>query len=266
MVELAAGGLTERSARPKPALVLLHGMTSSGRAWDELIPTLSREFEVHTPTALGHRGGAPVLSATTLIDVVDAAERHLDEAGLDRPHLAGHSLGGYVAIELARRGRAASVLALSPAGFWSPGDGTASLVMRGLRRSTRIARHASPLIKAVVSTSRGRRAWMGGALHRPESMTPAQARSVIDDQVRCTLAEWLFIADDHHLEPLDPLPCPITVAWAEYDEVLPLESYADAIRARLPGSTFMVLRGVGHAAMVDDRTLVEETILETSRA
>ena len=41
-------------------------------------------------------------------------------------------------------------------------------------------------------------------------MTPAQARNVIDDQVRCTLAEWLFIDDDHQLAPLDPLPCPIT--------------------------------------------------------
>ncbi|MCB0933641.1 MAG: alpha/beta hydrolase [Mycobacterium sp.] len=266
MVKLAASALSGSPTQPKPALVLLHGMTSSGRAWQELVPALSQVHEVHTPTALGHRGGTPVSRPTTLTDVVDAAERQLDEAGLDRPHLTGHSLGGYVAIELARRGRAATVLALSPAGFWSPGDGTATLVMHGLRRSTRIARMVRPLIKAAVGTARGRQAWMGSALRRPDSMTPAQARNVIDDQVRCTLAEWLFIDDDHQLAPLDPLPCPITVAWAEHDEVLPLESYAEAVHARLPGATFMVLPGVGHAAMVDDRALVEQTILRTSRS
>lgn len=249
----------------KPALVLLHGMTSSGRAWAELVPSLSQHHEVYTPTALGHRGGVPVLRRTTLTDVVDAAERHLDEAGLERPHVVGHSLGGYVAIELARRGRAASVVALSPAGFWTAGDGTASLVMHGLRRSTRIARRARPLVKVAVSTSRGRRAWMGGALRRPDAMTSAQARAVIDDQVRCTLAEWLYIADDEHLAPMESLPCPITVAWAEHDEVLPLDTYADAVRRRLPGASFIVLPGVGHAAMVDDRDLVEQTILDAVR-
>ena len=50
--------------------------------------------------------------------MVDAAESFLDEHGLARPHLAGNSLGGWVAIELARRGCAASVCAFSPAGFW----------------------------------------------------------------------------------------------------------------------------------------------------
>lgn len=249
----------------KPALVLLHGMTSSGRAWEELVPSLSQHYAVHTPTALGHHGGVPVLRSTTLTDVVDAAERQLDEAGLDRPHVVGHSLGGYVAIELARRGRAATVVALSPAGFWTPGDGTATLVMHGLRRSTRIARRARPLVKAAVSTSRGRQAWMGGALRRPDAMTPAQARAVIEDQVRCTLAEWLYIGDDDHLVPMDSLPCPITVAWAEHDEVLALDTYAEAVQSRLPGVSFMVLPGVGHAAMVDDRELVERTILGALR-
>lgn len=245
----------------KSALVLLHGATSSGRAWEDLLPALSRHHEVHTPSLLGHRDGPTVNSRTTLTDIVDAAERQLDAAGLDRPHLAGHSLGGYVAIELARRGRAASVLALSPAGFWSPGDGMATLVMHGLRRSTRIARRARPLATALVSTRRGRRVWMGTALRRPNAMTGVQARTVVYDQARCTLPEWLFIADDECLVHLNPLPCPITVAWAEHDEVLPLGSYADTVRARLPDASFVVLPGVGHAAMVDDRDLVERTIL-----
>jgi pimeloyl-ACP methyl ester carboxylesterase len=58
----------------------------------------------------------------TVSDLVDAAERYLDERGLERPHLAGHSLGGQMAIELARRGRAATVCALAPGGLFPVGD------------------------------------------------------------------------------------------------------------------------------------------------
>lgn len=248
-------------ARPKPALVLLHGITSSGRAWEPLVGDLSGHFEVHTPTALGHRGGRAPGPRTTLTDIADDAERYLDAAGLDRPLLVGHSLGGYTAIELARRGRAAAVVAISPGGFWLAGDGTSRLVMHGVRRSVRIARVGAPLVKAAVSTAPGRRFWMGAAVRSPASMTARQARQVIEDQAGCAVAGRLVIGDDEIVHPLDPLPCPVTVAWAEHDEVLPMDTYAAAVRARLPQATFVVLPGVGHAAMVDDPGLVIRTIL-----
>ena len=249
-----------------PALVLLHGVTSSGRAWDHLVPALARRHEVFTPTTLGHRGGRSVRARTTMTDLVDAAERQLDDAGLDRPHIVGHSLGGYLGIELARRGRAQTLTAISPAGFWSAGDGTPQLVMRGVRRSARLARFAGPAAKIAVGTARGRRALMGAATHRSDALTAAAARAVIEDQAGCTLAGQLFIADDDALAPLDPLPCPITVAWAEFDEVLPLADYRAAVRTRLPAARFLVLPGVGHAAMVDDPDLVVRTILEVTTA
>jgi pimeloyl-ACP methyl ester carboxylesterase len=247
-------------ATPKPALVLLHGIASSGRAWEPLAGALSARFDVHTPTALGHRGRPAPAPRTTLTDTVDDAERYLDEAGLDRPHLVGHSLGGYTAIELARRGRAASVTAFSPAGFWSA-EGQPS--MAGLRRSVWIARLGAPVLKVVVSTAAGRRLWMGAALCRPESMTARQARAVIGDQAKCTLARRLRIDDDDVVAPLDPLPCPVTVAWAEHDRVLPLTTYREAVRLRLPGASFIVIPDVGHAAMVDDPGSILRTILAT---
>jgi pimeloyl-ACP methyl ester carboxylesterase len=105
---------------------------------------------------------------------------------------------------------------------------------------------------------------MGAAVRRTAAMTAAAARAVIDDQAGCTLAEHLVIADDDCLAPLDPLPCPVTVAWAECDEVLPLADYRAAVFARLPGARLVVLGGVGHAATVDDPELVVRTILEVT--
>ena len=107
----------------------------SDSAWRETVPLVADHHEVFTPTAIGHRGGPPVQrSPITFWGVIDAAERYLDEHGLERPHLAGNSMGGFVALELARRGRAESVTAFSPAGLW-----TDVLRERVMKRGSRIA-------------------------------------------------------------------------------------------------------------------------------
>lgn len=244
----------------KPDLVLLHGMTSSDRAWTDLVPILSRDFQVYTPNALGHRHGEPVRGATRMSDIVDDAQRYLDSRGLSRPHLVGHSMGGHVAIELARRGRAASVTAISPSGFWPEGDGTPEAVIAGLQRSVRLARWAGPAVKVLVSFAKGRRILMDTVVCYPERMSSAQGRGVISDHAACTLGDGFVISDEDRIARLDPLPCPVTVAWAERDRILPLVKCEPIVRERIPGATFIVLPGVGHAAMVDDLDLVSRTI------
>src|ERR1700754_307506 len=97
-------------ASDMPPLVLMHPMLLSGRIWHDVVPFLSNHHQVYNHTLLGHRGGPPVQRhPTTIVDVVDAAEHYLDDHRLERPHLAGNSAGGFVAVELARRGRATTV-------------------------------------------------------------------------------------------------------------------------------------------------------------
>jgi pimeloyl-ACP methyl ester carboxylesterase len=102
----------------KPALVLLHPFLLSGNVWQDVVPLLSSYHQVFTPTLLGHRGGPPVQRRpATIWDVIDAAEEYLNEHGLQRPHLVGNWAGGFVALELARRGRAATVCDVIARGF-----------------------------------------------------------------------------------------------------------------------------------------------------
>src|SRR3954454_25299525 len=135
------------------ALVLLHGLGMSARVWDDVTLLLAPHHEVMALTTLGHRGGASATRRPVRVaDLVDNAERALDARGLDRPHVAGNSLGGWVAIELARRGRAASVCALSPAGFWTAGTAEQEAGVRRIRRlmlATRLGR-ALPLMRSSV--------------------------------------------------------------------------------------------------------------------
>jgi pimeloyl-ACP methyl ester carboxylesterase len=133
-------------ASDKPPLVLLHPFLLSGNVWQDVVPLVSVYHQVFTPTLLGHCGGPPVQSRpVTIWDVIDAAEHYLDEHGLQQPHLAGNSTGGFVALELARRGRAETVCALSPAGFWSTEDGSKARSANKVHRIAAVSRLSRPV-------------------------------------------------------------------------------------------------------------------------
>ena len=91
-----------------PPLVCLHGFTGTWRAWELVLPMLERRHDVLALTLPGHAGGPPIEGEVDSDLVVDAVERAMDEAGFDTAHIAGNSLGGYVALQLAARGRAES--------------------------------------------------------------------------------------------------------------------------------------------------------------
>ena len=214
-------------------LVLLHGLTMSGSAWQDTVSLLAVHHEVFTPTALGHQGGPPVeRRPVTIWDVVDAAERYLDEHGLERPHLAGNSMGGFVALELARRGRAESVSAFSPGGLWS--DGVRGRVMKKLRRNAAMGRITRGIVPLLMKPPMLRRRVMRDMAWHGDRISAARAVEIANEAFECSIVADVFRNDDEQVVPMDPLPCPITIAWAEKDMVLPVDLYKDASKSAYP--------------------------------
>ena len=254
-------------ASEKPALVLLHGGAASGMAWQDVVPLVSRYHQVYAPTAPGHRGGPPVpRRPMTATDLVDWAERYLDEQGLQRPHLVGHSMGGYLAIELARRGRAATVCAFAPGGFWASGDGLRARTLSRALRGAGIARLIRPIMPLVLKSPMvRRRMFRDGACHG-DRISAQRGVEIFDDFLGCTVTHEVFSTDDEQIAPLDPLPCPITVAWSEKDVIVPVAAYGPNAGQRLPQATFVTLPDVGHDPMMDDPELVSRTILGVTTA
>jgi pimeloyl-ACP methyl ester carboxylesterase len=249
----------------KEPLVLLHGLGMSARVWDGVVPLLEPHHEVHALTALGHRGGAaPSRRPVTVCDLVDDVERSLDERGVDRPHLAGNSLGGWMAIELARRGRARTVCALSPAGSWRAGTPEQTDGVRKIRWAVRSARLGRPLPFLMRSASFRRLAFRDVAVHG-DHLSSAQATEATKDLLGCAITEDILTTNEE-FERLDPLPCPITLAWSSHDAILPVDVNGAVARRRLPAARFVVLAGVGHVPMVDDPEQVATAILETTAA
>jgi pimeloyl-ACP methyl ester carboxylesterase len=246
-------------------LVLLHGLGMSPRAWDNVQPLLEPHHEVVALTTLGHRGGvAASRRPVTIGDLVDEAERALDEHTLERPHIAGNSLGGWMAIELARRGRARSVCALSPAGSWTAGTAEQTDGVRKIRRSLMLARFGRALpMSLLLRLAIVRRLVLRDIAEHGERLTPAQAAEATRDLLGCEIADDMLSLDEG-IAPLEPLPCSVTLAWSGEDKLLPLEINATVARSRLPQAHFVVIPGVGHVAMIDDPAAVARTILRTT--
>src|SRR4051812_50045120 len=102
-------------------MVLLHGFTATWRSWELVLPALERRHDVLAPTLPGHAGGPPLDGDVGAEAILDAVERAMDDAGFATAHVVGNSLGGYIALRLAARGRAPSGVALAPAGGGAPG-------------------------------------------------------------------------------------------------------------------------------------------------
>ncbi len=257
-------------ADDKPPLVLLHPILLSGRVWQDVIPYLSSRYRVYNHTLLGHRGGPPVQRhPATVSDVIDAAEHYLDDHRLERPHLVGNSMGGFVAIELARRGRAATVCALSPAGFWSTEDGSFDRAAKRARRIAAVCRLVRPIAPLTLSSATVRRLALRSinVAWRADQVAAARAVEAVEDTVACSVTiDEVFSHNDGQIAPLDPLPCPTTLAWSEKDSLVPVATYGKIARERLPRATFEVLPDVGHVPMLDDPALVARTIIGVSGA
>jgi pimeloyl-ACP methyl ester carboxylesterase len=255
----------------KSPLVLLHPFLVSGIVWQDVAPLLSSYHQVFTPTLPGHSGGPPVQHRpATIWDVIDAAETYLDENCLQRPHLAGNSLGGFVAIELARRGRASTVCALSPAGFWTNGRRSPALApaARKVHKLAAMSRLSGPVGPLVFKSAVARRLslrFLNSACHGdrvPADKLVELTRTI----VACSVTKEVLSTDEEQVAPLDPLPCPITLAWSEKDSMFPVTTYGEVARERLPGATFEILPDVEHVPMFDDPELVARTILAATGA
>src|SRR3954470_16424603 len=144
-----------RSGTGEP-LVLLHGLGSSRQAWDPILPALAARFHVIAVDLPGFGDSAPLPGAGEVppAALAQSVADLLDDLGVSTPHLAGNSLGGWVALELAARRPVASLTLLSPAGLW-PGR-IPRYCQVSLRASRWLCRHAGGLLSRAVEHRWGR--------------------------------------------------------------------------------------------------------------
>src|SRR4051812_44150520 len=242
-------------------IVLLHGATFSPRIWQSVVPALTDRYTVLTPTLAGHLGGPPLpLTNGKVVErIVDDMCDQLDKVGLGPAHLVGNSLGGWVALELARRGRARSVLAFSPAGGWSRAADLQRMLL--IFRIGAVLRR-SKVLPRVAADPRTRRIFLRAMAEHAERLTASQVAAVFEDMAGCD-ALALLIAGARANGPIKAMSanCPVRIAWGTRDKTLPFARYGRPLVAAITGAEVQMMADVGHVPMIDDPAAVATAIL-----
>lgn len=250
----APGGFTPAHAGGAgPPLVLLHGFMETWHAWELVLPALERHHAVLAPTLRGHAGGPPFPGAPSLDAALDGVEAAMDAAGIGLADIVGCSLGGYLALRLAERGRARSVVALAPAGGWADGDRSRDALLDEQRALFDEVRAAGPGATAIAATAAGRRRATRLLTVRHEHLPPLLVARIILAVLACDAAPAMLDAARATSWPLDAarIGCPVRIVWGTADAVLPWPAAAARYQALLPHADWAVLDDVGHSPALD---------------
>jgi pimeloyl-ACP methyl ester carboxylesterase len=239
-----------------PVLVLLHPLGADQRVWEPVIERLALDRDVIAFDLPGF-GDSPALSDTdppTPAALARAVARSLDAIVGEQPvHVAGNSLGGWVALELALAGRVRSVTAIAPAGLWpaplAPKHG----------RARRVARALLPVLPLALRSRRARRFVLWATVHDAASvprdaalgLVRAYARAPSYTAVNDAMRAGVFAG-------LERIRVPVTLVWPQFDRLIPRP-------AHLPATVRNVtLAGCGHMPMWDDPARVAAVLLAGS--
>jgi pimeloyl-ACP methyl ester carboxylesterase len=250
-----------------PPLVLLHALGLSRVAWDPVVPVLAEHFDVITPDLPGFGESEPLPAGDEPhpARLARAVAGLLDDLSLDRPHVVGNSVGGWVALELARIRPVSSLTLLSPAGLWR---GRVPLYCLVSLRLTRWAcRHAAGLLSWLVSCRLGRLLVLGQTHGRPTRVPPGRARGAIREIGTSRGYDTALAATVHrHITAGPALDAPVTVAFGSRDLLL-LPGQSRHVEQLPPGTRSVPLPGCGLVPMSDDPAAVAAAIsASTARA
>ncbi len=247
-----------------PPLVLLHGVGHRRQAWDSVLDLLAPHRDLIVPDLPGHGESPPLLldGQPVAQALLHAVTDLLDDLGLERPHMAGNSLGGRLALEAGAAGRAGTVTALSPAGFFrGPLDIAYSrAVFKAMGEAGEWLRPAAPVL---ADSTVGRAVLYGAIVSRPSLMTPEQALGDMDAFLDSKDALETVLAGLGQFTGSIPADVPVTIAWGSKDRLLSRRQ-ALVAKQRLPEAKFVLLRGCGHVPMTDDPELVARVLLRGS--
>ena len=250
-------------------MLLIHGFSGTPATWAPLLAALEQHHDVLAPTLLGHSGGPGYLagSPATPGAMADALERDMDSAGFERAHLVGNSLGGWLALELAARGRALSTTALAPAGGWNHGGPEHRRLLRMFWQDRWLNKLLGPTPAKLMRRRRFRALALRLVVVRPADVPAALAVEMVrasrDCGIYLPLLEHLRTAGFGELAAIDS---PVRIVWGTRDRILRWPSYAERFRRMVPGAQWIELTGLGHCPMLDDAQLTAQTILELTWA
>lgn len=244
-------------------LLLIHGTGGTRGHWDPVRDRLAAQRSLLLVDLPGH-GESPTSrdAPSNPIGYAGILANVLDELGHSSVHVAGNSVGGWTALELAKLGRARSVVAIAPAGLWP--NRNPRLAKMKLRSQYRMGRRFARLTPHLMGSAVGRSLLMRDTVARPRQI-PADAAAAMASQYAATpdFEAHLEATSTERFRDGAAISCPVTIAWGEKERLIPKKA---RLLDELPPQTKVVtLSGCGHVPMWDDPELIASTIIEGER-
>jgi pimeloyl-ACP methyl ester carboxylesterase len=250
-------------------VLLLHPFLLSQTVWEDVAQQLADtgRYEVFAPTMAGHNGGPSAgtwfLSSAVLADHV---ERQMDELGWKTAHIVGNSLGGWVAFELERRGRARSVTGIAPAGGWTRWTPAKFEVIAKFILGIPMLVLAWAFGPRVLHLPFSRRLATYAISASPGGVSERQLSAIIDDVAHCPAYFQLLVKATllHGLRELALNAVPAHLVICEKDRIVPAPRFSRHFTTHLPDENHRVtkLDGVGHIPMFEAPGRVTQVISE----
>jgi len=245
-------------------LVLLHGFTDTWRTWDLVRPELEKHHDVFALTLPGHAGGPALKEPVVQDEIIDQVEAILDDAGIETAHIVGNSLGGYLSLRLAARGRAKSVVALAPAGGWAEGDESYKETFKFLAEMKTQLDGAAQHIDALVASPEGRRLATQFITTNYEHIPAELIAHQIMGVIKCDGALPLVQSglDEGWSLDAEKITCPVRLVWGTEDKILEMDVASPRFRHDwLPNADWIELDGIGHCPQLDVPSETTQLIL-----
>ena len=240
--------------------MLVHGVGSRWQVWGALLPALTAHHDVIAVDLPGFGASPPDGTVPSVEAQAVRLETFFAELGLERPHVAGNSMGGGIALELARRGSVRSATGVSPVGFWTPRE--RGWAVGSLQAYAKLLPAVRPGLPALVATRVGRTLLFEQLFHKPWKLSGAELVATVDAFLGSpSTPRALELFSEHTFHDADELRgVPLTIAWGDHDYLL-LTRQRGRARRVLPWARHVQLPGCGHVPFADDPELLASVLL-----
>ncbi|NOJ64495.1 alpha/beta fold hydrolase [Arthrobacter sp. 147(2020)] len=254
----------ERHGSGKP-LLLVHGLGSSLRTWDPIMPALTAERDVIAVDLPGFGQTAPLVGPATIGTLTDALGQFIETEGFQGIDLVGSSMGARMVLELSRRGHPGTAIALDPGGFWTGGQRLVFGV--SITASVALVRAIQPALPFLTRSAAGRTALLAQFSAHPWKLDPELVLTELQgysaspslDEARRSLIEGPV----QQGAPSGSLPGRAVIGWGRQDRVT-LPSQAATAQKRFPDASLHWFDSSGHFPHWDQPAQTARLILDST--
>jgi len=268
-IELHGHRVAYRCAGSGPAIVLVHGITSTSATWERVMPYLATKFTVIAPDLIGHGESAKPRGDYSLGAYASGVRDLMVTLGHESATFVGHSLGGGIAMQLAYQfpERCERLVLVDSGGLGRE----LSLLLRAA--TLPLSEVVLPLLASTRVLDAGRsisRLFGRLGLHAGTDMAELARghASLADPEARAAFVHTLRTIVDPFGQRVDASDrlylaenIPFMLVWGERDPIIPVE-HGISTHELVPSSRLELFEGAGHFPHLDEPQRFLDVLLD----